>query len=104
MGIGPVPEPREDGGVIEGRCHGEPAELPGEFGEREVLAGKGDEAGGDFHRRGDNKTGNKKLDKKRKINTGERERRLLLFLRSGILSQFGWSRERGDEEYKQIFF
>ncbi len=43
MGIGPVPEQREDGGVIEARRRGEPAEFPGVLGEREITAGKGDE-------------------------------------------------------------
>ncbi len=43
MGIGPVPEQREDGGVIEARRRGEPAEFPGVLGEREITAGKGNE-------------------------------------------------------------
>ncbi len=51
MGIGPVPEQREDGGIIEGRRRGEPVEFPRKLGEREIQAGKGDEACGDLHRR-----------------------------------------------------
>ncbi len=65
MGIGPVPEQREDGCVIEARRRGEPAEFPGVLGEREISVGKGDEAGSDFHRRGSQKNRKQKTFQKR---------------------------------------
>ncbi len=65
MGIGPVPEQRENGGVIETLHRSEPAELPGILNEREILSVKGNEAGGDFHHHGE-KTGTTIHKKKKK--------------------------------------
>ncbi len=41
MGIGPVSEQREKGGVIKCCRHGEPAELPGILDEQGDLGGQG---------------------------------------------------------------
>ncbi len=46
--------------------------------EREISVGKGDEAGGNFHRHGEKNRNNKKLFKNGKTKTREEKRRLLL--------------------------
>ncbi len=65
MVVGPVPEQREDGGLIEDRRRGEYAELPGIFHHGEISAGKGDEQSGGLHSRRGKTELNKKLFKKR---------------------------------------
>ncbi len=51
MEVGPVPEQREDGGIIERRRRGKPAELLWILPQREISAGQGAEPGGGLHRR-----------------------------------------------------
>ncbi len=92
-----MPEQREDGGVIEGRCRGEPAEFPRIFCEQEIKAGKGDEA------RGDGKTGTTK--NREKINRGEMALRLLCFwVRSSVTTRRSQgTRRRGTSSITQTF-
>ncbi len=49
-------EQREDGGIIECCSRSKPAELPGILDKGEMSAGKGDEASGALHRRGQKNT------------------------------------------------
>ncbi len=61
--------------------------------------GKGDEAGGDFHRRGSKeKTGNKKLFKTGKTKTREEKRRFFCLGWLFCHTLGGESKERGDQE------
>ncbi len=75
MEVGPVPEQREDGGIIERRRRGKPAELPRILPQREILAGQGAEPSGGLHRC---ERENKKTFKNEKTK-GEKGRRLLFF-------------------------
>ncbi len=75
MVVGPVPEHRENGGVIDCRRHSEPAELPQILHEGEISAGQGNDTSGSFHAAG-GKRGNKKRENKR----GEGRHLLLLGL------------------------
>ncbi len=100
MGIGPVPEQREDGCVIEAHRRGEPAEFPGVLGEREISVGKGDEAGSDFHRRGSQKNRKQKTFQ----NVGKQKRggeTPLLLFRFSVLSGSRGSKEREDTDNLQ---
>ncbi len=95
MVVGPVPEQREDGGVVESRHRGEPAELPRILLKGEILAGKGDDTSGGVHSHGRNEE-DKRLFKNPKTK-GEKGRRLL-FVWSAVLSRYlSGTRERGDE-------
>ncbi len=78
-----MPEQREDGGVIECYRRGKPAELPGVLDEREISAGKGDEASDSLHRKKKGKQKNFTKNEKNKRGEGRR----LLFVGSGLLSQ-----------------
>ncbi len=96
VGIGPVPEQGENGGIIESRRRGEPAELPGILNKCEILAAKGNEAGGDFHSRREKKATTKNIFKNGKQNTGKKSTAHFLFflVRCSVTLLRGM--ERGD--------
>ncbi len=48
---GPEPKQVEDGRVVQLRHCGEPAEFPGELHKGEIPPAKGEDAGGELHRR-----------------------------------------------------
>ncbi len=74
---GPEPKQVEDGRVVQ-LCHrGEPAEFPGVLHEGEIPLDKGEDAGGEIHRREGG------------------------FVWSDILSRSAGSKERGVEESNQ---
>ncbi len=70
---------------------GEPAELPGILNEWEILAVKGNEAGGDFHSSGE-KTGTTKNFSKAENKTWGKSTAHFLFFRLAVLSQCRWSK------------
>ncbi len=78
--------PRMNGGVIESRHRGEPAELPGILNEWEILVVKGNEAGSDFNRRREKTGTTKKLFKNGKQSRGGKALLTFCFLLSVVLS------------------
>ncbi len=72
---------------------------PANTREREISVGKGDEAGGDFHRRGSKKNRKQKTFQNGKTKTREEKRRFLL-LWFAVLSGSGeqGARRHGDTQ------
>ncbi len=93
-----MPEQCENGGVIESRRRGEPAELPGILNKWEILAVKGNEAGSDRKKK------QELIDTKNRNNKtrGEKHCSLSVFsVRCSVTLLRGL--ERGDEENIKLY-